>query len=71
MKHYYNSRNKQIFYEDLGDSSLPVFLYLHGGPGTGSYDFMCVQGLRLSKFIRIIAIDQRGVLRSEEIEPAV
>lgn len=70
MKNYFQSGYKQIFYEDLGGSNLSPFLYLHGGPGTGSYDFILFQGLRLSKFIRIIAIDQRGVLRSEAIEPA-
>lgn len=61
-------RNKKIYYEIIGDKSLPTFLYLHGGPGVGSYDFNFIQGERLSKFINIISIDQRGCLRSDEIK---
>ncbi|MDY0393976.1 alpha/beta fold hydrolase [Virgibacillus halophilus] len=38
------------------------------GPGAGSYDFIEHQSQRLSKFMRVIAIDQRGVLRSEPIK---
>ncbi|SDM18396.1 alpha/beta fold hydrolase [Sediminibacillus halophilus] len=62
------TNKKKIYYEIHGEVHLPVFLYLHGGPGAGSYDFIEHQGHRLSKFMRIIAIDQRGVLRSDSIE---
>ncbi|WP_409345863.1 alpha/beta fold hydrolase [Paenibacillus sp. MBLB4367] len=51
-----------------GDKYLPTFLYLHGGPGVGSYDFNLVQAQRLSSFVRLISIDQRGCLRSDAIE---
>lgn len=68
MSGYVTVKNKKIYYEVHGEAHLPVFLYLHGGPGVGSYDFMKHQGHLLSKFIRIIAIDQRGVLRSNLIE---
>lgn len=62
------NNNKKIYYGIYGESHLPVFLYLHGGPGAGSYDFEKLQSSRLSKFMRIIAIDQRGVLRSDSIK---
>ena len=39
-------------------------LYLHGGPGTGSYDFAEYQRDRLGAGFRLILVDQRGVLRS-------
>jgi proline iminopeptidase len=56
-----------MFIEDIGDKSAPPLLYLHGGPGTGSYDFVVFQKERLADKIRLIAMDQRGVLRSREI----
>jgi proline iminopeptidase len=59
---------KRIYTEIYGDRESPTFLYLHGGPGVGSYDFNLVQAHRLSKFIRLISIDQRGCLRSDAIE---
>ncbi|WP_053218660.1 alpha/beta fold hydrolase [Virgibacillus senegalensis] len=68
MSGYLTVKNKRIYYEIHGDAHLPVFLYLHGGPGAGSYDFLEHQGQRLSKFMRIIAIDQRGVLRSDRVD---
>ncbi len=68
MSGYITGENKNIYYEIHGGTHLPVFLYLHGGPGAGSYDFIEHQSQRLSKFMRIIAIDQRGVLRSDPIE---
>ncbi|MEC3883543.1 alpha/beta hydrolase [Halobacillus sp. HZG1] len=68
MSNYLTVNNKKIYYEVHGDDNLPVFLYLHGGPGVGCYDFIEHQGQRLSKFMKVIAIDQRGVLRSDPIE---
>jgi proline iminopeptidase len=65
---YITVKNKKIYYEVHGDAHLPVCLYLHGGPGAGSYDFIEHQGQELSKFMKIIAIDQRGVLRSDPIK---
>lgn len=56
-----------LFYEDLGNKSNPPLLYLHGGPGAGSYDFSLHQGKLLSDKIRLIPLDQRGVLRSDPI----
>ncbi|WP_077310106.1 alpha/beta fold hydrolase [Terribacillus halophilus] len=68
MSNYITVKNKKIYYEVHGDAHLPVCLYLHGGPGAGSYDFIEHQGQELSKFLKIIAIDQRGVLRSDPIK---
>jgi proline iminopeptidase len=45
-------------------------LYLHGGPGTGAYEFTLYQGERLSRSLRLVAIDQRGVLRSDPLTQA-
>lgn len=58
---------KDLFVEDLGKKSAPPLLYLHGGPGTGSYDFVEYQRELLADRVRLVAIDQRGVLRSREI----
>lgn len=64
---YIMNQGKKIYVEAMGEEHLPTFLYLHGGPGAGCYDFLLTQGELLSQFIRIIAIDQRGVLRSDAI----
>lgn len=56
-----------LFFEDLGVKSNLPLLYLHGGPGTGSYDFTLHQEKLLTDEIRLISLDQRGVLRSEPI----
>jgi proline iminopeptidase len=62
-----NIRGKKLYVKRYGSEQLPPILYLHGGPGTGSYDFEIHQASRLSTFAHVIALDQRGVLRSEEI----
>lgn len=56
-----------LYHEDLGSKSNPPLLYLHGGPGAGSYDFTFHQEKLLTDRIRLISLDQRGVLRSEPI----
>lgn len=63
---FYN-KNKKIHVEIFGEESSPAVLFLHGGPGESCYDFVYHQAKRLSKEMRIIAVDQRGVLRSEKI----
>ena len=60
-----NSRH--LYVEEAGPADAPVLLYLHGGPGTGCYDFMHQQRERLGGPTRLIALDQRGVLRSEPL----
>lgn len=52
-------------YTDIrGGAGAPALLFLHGGPGQGCGDFMAIQGDLLSRSIRLIGIDQRGVDRS-------
>ena len=52
-------------YADIrGDAAAPALLFLHGGPGQGCYDFKAIQGGMLSRSVRLIGIDQRGVDRS-------
>lgn len=63
-----NIRGKDLYVRRYGSEQLPPLLYLHGGPGTSSYDFEIHQAPRLSKFVHVIALDQRGVLRSEAIQ---
>lgn len=62
-------RGKQIYVEDTGPRDAPVVVYLHGGPGTGSYYFGLYQTERLSRRLRLIQFDQRGALRSESVVP--
>jgi proline iminopeptidase len=60
-------RGTHLYAEDSGPRHAPALLYLHGGPGTGGYDFSLFQRARLSKSVRLIVIDERGVLRSDPI----
>ncbi len=56
-----------LFVDDRGDEAAPALLYAHGGPGQSCYDFMLVQGDRLAEHVRIIGVDQRGILRSDPL----
>lgn len=60
-------RGTHLWVDDLGDPERPAVLYLHGGPGSGCYDFVLHQGRRLAASVRLIAVDQRGVLRSDPL----
>lgn len=60
-------RGTHLWVEDLGRSHQPVILYVHGGPGSGAYDFVFYQGKRLASLVRLIAVDQREVLRSDPL----
>jgi proline iminopeptidase len=57
----------RIFVDDRGEESAPALLYIHGGPGQGCYDFMECQGDRLARDLRVVGVDQRGVLRSDAL----
>ncbi|WRP04622.1 alpha/beta hydrolase [Rossellomorea aquimaris] len=61
-------RKKGIYVETHGSKENPALLYLHGGPGESCYDFSFHQSERLGKHFYLIAIDQRGVCRSEAIQ---
>ncbi|WP_157812029.1 alpha/beta fold hydrolase [Alteribacter populi] len=64
-----NIRGKDLFVEEFGKENEHAILYLHGGPGESCFDFSQHQAERLSQHFRVIAIDQRGVCRSEAIKP--
>lgn len=60
-------RGKLIHVETFGEESSPAVLFLHGGPGESCYEFVLHQAERLATELFVIAIDQRGVCRSERI----
>ena len=63
-------RGTHLYVEDHGPKTAPALLYLHGGPGAGSYDFSVYQGERMPR-LRLIIMDQRGVLRSDPVTDMV
>ncbi|PEI43487.1 alpha/beta fold hydrolase [Bacillus pseudomycoides] len=60
-------RGKKLYVEMHGSLEKHPVLYLHGGPGEMCFDFFYHQAHRLQDSFRLIAINQRGVGRSEEI----
>nr|WP_106498536.1 alpha/beta hydrolase [Lentibacillus sp. Marseille-P4043] len=56
-----------MYVEIHGNADAYPLLYLHGGPGESCYEFCYHQAERLQEDFRLIAIDQRGVCRSEMI----
>jgi proline iminopeptidase len=56
-----------LYVDDRGDPDAPAVLYAHGGPGQSCYDFMLVQGDRLAERVRVVGVDQRGILRSDAL----
>lgn len=68
MERFIRVRGKQLFLDIRGPDDAPALLYIHGGPGQGSHEFMAFQGDRLSDRLRVIGLDQRGVLRSDPLE---
>jgi proline iminopeptidase len=66
---YLSVRGARVWADIRGPENAPALLYLHGGPGQGAYDFMHSQGDRLSERLRLIGLDQRGVLHSDPLPP--
>lgn len=64
-------RGTRLYVDQRGPVDAPALLYVHGGPGAGSYDFMSFQGDPLSRQLRVIGVDQRGVQHSDPLEGAV
>jgi proline iminopeptidase len=64
-------RDTRLHVDERGPEDAPPLLYLHGGPGSGSYDFMSFQGDRLSDRLRLIGVDQRGVQHSAPLDGPV
>ena len=58
--------DKKIWYEIYGAEYNDTLLYLHGGPGASCLDFVN-QARALSEKMRVVILDQLGVLRSEAI----
>jgi proline iminopeptidase len=57
----------RLFVDDRGEHDGPPLLFIHGGPGQSCYDYMHAQGDLLSRRLRLIGVDQRGVLRSDPL----
>lgn len=68
MEDFLYIRGKRLYVHVTGPISAPVLLYLHGGPGAGSYDLEMLQEKLLAQHVRLITLDQRGVLRSDPLE---
>ncbi|MEU0567678.1 alpha/beta fold hydrolase [Nonomuraea sp. NPDC005983] len=64
-------RGTRLHVDQRGAKDAPPLLYLHGGPGSGSHDFMSFQGERLSERLRLVGVDQRGVQRSDPLDGPV
>ncbi|MCJ7842794.1 alpha/beta hydrolase [Lederbergia sp. NSJ-179] len=69
MGEFINIRGKNLYIEEFGRHHENTLLYLHGGPGASCLDFCFYQAKALSESVRVVAFDQRGVLRSDPIEP--
>lgn len=57
----------KLWVTDVGPRTAPVVLYVHGGPGIGSLDFEHYMVPHLAGRVRLVSVDQRGVLRSDPI----
>ncbi|WP_405063604.1 alpha/beta hydrolase [Kribbella sp. NBC_01505] len=60
-------RGTRLYVDQRGSESAPALLFLHGGPGSGSYDFLSFQGDRLAEHFHVIGVDQRGVQQSDPL----
>jgi len=67
MKSHIYIRGTRLYVEEYNESAKEALLYLHGGPGSSCIDFCYYQAIVLAKELRVVAIDQRGVLRSDPI----
>lgn len=64
---YVSIDGTRLHVDERGSADAPPLLYLHGGPGQGCFDFMACQGDALAKELRVIGVDQRGVLYSDPL----
>jgi proline iminopeptidase len=60
-------RGTRLYVDERGSAEAPALLFLHGGPGSGSYDFLSFQGDRLATHFHLIGVDQRGVQQSDPL----
>lgn len=52
---------------ERGPSDAPPILFIHGGPGQSAFDFEHFQADLLARALRVITVDQRGLLRSDPL----
>jgi proline iminopeptidase len=64
-------RGTRLSVDRRGAAGSPPLLFVHGGPGSGSYDFLSFQGDLLSERFDLIAVDQRGVQHSDPLDGPV
>lgn len=58
----------RLLVDERGPADGRPLLFIHGGPGNSCWDFMTSVGDRFAdRSIRIIGVDQRGVLRSDPL----
>jgi proline iminopeptidase len=57
----------RLWVTDAGPRDAPVLLYVHGGPGIGALEFEHHMADALAGSVRLVSVDQRGVLRSDPI----
>ncbi|WP_454190829.1 alpha/beta hydrolase [Paenibacillus sp. Marseille-Q7038] len=67
MRYLLPIRGTRLYVEEYNDTCDEALLYLHGGPGASCVDFCYFQAKELAGTVRVIALDQRGVLRSDPI----
>lgn len=58
------SGSVSIWHKEAGPKGAPAVMYLHGGPGYGSFTFERAVGKRLEHRLRMIYVDQRGAGRA-------
>ncbi|WP_309127970.1 alpha/beta hydrolase [Microbacterium sp.] len=58
----------RVFVDQRGPDDGHPLLFIHGGPGNSCWDFMASVADRLAeRGLRVIGVDQRGVLRSDDL----
>ena len=61
-------RGTRLYVDRRGAAGSPPLLFVHGGPGSGTYDFLSFQGDLLAEHFDLIAVDQRGVQHSDPLD---
>lgn len=67
MSYIMFKNGEKLYFETYGKSTNPAILYIHGAPGIGITDFAFFQGKKFSEKYFLVAMEQRGVWRSDEI----
>ncbi|MDT0156705.1 alpha/beta hydrolase [Microbacterium sp. ARD32] len=68
MDRIFDINDTRLFVDERGPADGQPLLFIHGGPGNPSWDFMASVGdLLAEQGVRVIGVDQRGVLRSDDL----